>query len=161
VWVRFYESYDFGGCWEPPSSDIAYPEASLRGFVSLNAAVCATQFDTLARRQREIDNECHACYGAGVVGFTAEEETKCDKCGGLGFRALPPFPEATPVPVMEEAKPYRDSDGKDHDAVRCDAMIDADCDNKLPGEKATCCVCIGHDCAEARAERAKHPALLD
>jgi hypothetical protein len=53
--------------------------------------------------------------------------------------------------------PYRDSDGYDHDCIRCDEMADIDCDTKYPGERGTCCVCAGHDCEEARAERAKHP----
>ena len=44
----------------------------------------------------------------------------------------------------------------DHDEVRCEQMADADVDYKRPGEPRTCCVCAGHDCAEARAERAKH-----
>lgn len=46
----------------------------------------------------------------------------------------------------------------DHDEVRCDEMVDSDCDNKMAGEPGTCCVCAGHDCEAARAERLKHPA---
>ena len=46
----------------------------------------------------------------------------------------------------------------DHDEVRCDVMADWDCDNLMPGTPRTCCVCAGHDCEEARAERLKHPA---
>jgi hypothetical protein len=34
----------------------------------------------------------------------------------------------------------------DHKATRCEEMVDVDCDTKLPGELATCCVCIRHDC---------------
>ena len=48
----------------------------------------------------------------------------------------------------------------DHDSVRCDEMVDADCDNKMPGELSTCCVCIGHDCEAARKERERHPAKI-
>jgi hypothetical protein len=55
--------------------------------------------------------------------------------------------------------PYLDSDGHDHDCVRCDLMADIDCDTKYPGERGTCCVCVDHGCEEARAERAKHPIL--
>lgn len=46
----------------------------------------------------------------------------------------------------------------DHDEVRCQAMVDSDCDNLMAGDTRTCCVCAGHDCEEARAERLKHPA---
>ena len=52
------------------------------------------------------------------------------------------------------------SETYDHDEVRCDEMADWDCENKLPGVPRTCCVCAGHDCAEARAERAKHPKRI-
>lgn len=48
--------------------------------------------------------------------------------------------------------------GYDHEEVRCEAMADWDCENLLVGEPRTCCVCIGHDCEEAREERKKHPA---
>jgi len=34
----------------------------------------------------------------------------------------------------------------DHKADRCEAMSDVDCDTKFPGELATCCICIEHDC---------------
>lgn len=44
-----------------------------------------------------------------------------------------------------------------HEAVRCDEMVDWDVENKMPGVKATCCVCAGHDCDETKAERLKHP----
>jgi hypothetical protein len=57
----------------------------------------------------------------------------------------------------EESLPYRDSDGFDHDCVRCEVMADIDWDQKYPGERGTCCVCHGHECDEAIAERAKHP----
>jgi hypothetical protein len=60
---------------------------------------------------------------------------------------------SSPVPCSA----YRDCDGFDHDCVRCDLMADIDCDTKYPGERGTCCVCVGHDCEEARVERAKHP----
>jgi hypothetical protein len=40
----------------------------------------------------------------------------------------------------------------DHDEVRCAQMADVDCDTKAVGEPRTCCVCIGHDCQEARDE---------
>jgi hypothetical protein len=49
----------------------------------------------------------------------------------------------------------------DHDEVRCAEMADIDVDTKLVGEKRTCCVCDGHDCAEARAERAKHAVVCE
>jgi len=52
--------------------------------------------------------------------------------------------------------PYLDSDGHDHDCVRCDLMAEIDCDTKYPGERGTCCVCVEHGCEDARAERAKH-----
>jgi len=45
----------------------------------------------------------------------------------------------------------------DHDEVRCEAMADHDCDCLLVGESRTCCVCVNHGCAEALAEREKHP----
>jgi hypothetical protein len=47
----------------------------------------------------------------------------------------------------------------DHDEVRCDAMADADCDILSFGSRRTCCVCVGHDCAEARAELAKYQKM--
>jgi hypothetical protein len=53
--------------------------------------------------------------------------------------------------------PYRNGN-YDHDEVRCELMSDIDCDMKLVGEPRTCCVCVGHDCQSARAERQKHPA---
>jgi hypothetical protein len=40
----------------------------------------------------------------------------------------------------------------DHDEVRCELMADVDCDTKVVGEPRTCCVCVGHDCQEARDE---------
>lgn len=43
----------------------------------------------------------------------------------------------------------------DHQEVRCAAMEDCDHDQKLVGEPRTCCVCIGHGCAEALAEIAR------
>lgn len=43
----------------------------------------------------------------------------------------------------------------DHDEVSCDEMADWDCDNKQPGERRTCCICAGHDCEAARAEKLK------
>lgn len=45
----------------------------------------------------------------------------------------------------------------DHDEVRCEVMADADSYDLLPGSARTCCVCIEHDCEEAKAERLKHP----
>jgi hypothetical protein len=45
----------------------------------------------------------------------------------------------------------------DHDEVRCEGMEEYDIENKCPGTPRTCCVCEGHDCEEARAERLKHP----
>lgn len=50
----------------------------------------------------------------------------------------------------------------DHDEVRCEQMVDADLDNLLPGTPRTCCVCVGHDCAAAKAEieRIKHQEQL-
>jgi hypothetical protein len=53
--------------------------------------------------------------------------------------------------------PYRNG-RYDHDEVRCELMADVDCDTKVVGEPRTCCVCVGHDCQEARDEREKHPA---
>ena len=53
---------------------------------------------------------------------------------------------------------YSDSDGFDHDSVRCDLMADVDCSVLLAGERGTCCVCVNHDCDEANREREKHPA---
>ena len=47
----------------------------------------------------------------------------------------------------------------DHDCVRCDLMADIDCTTKYPGEFGTCCVCVGHDCETALAEREKHPLV--
>ena len=47
----------------------------------------------------------------------------------------------------------------DHDEVRCEVMAQSDEDNLLPGTPRTCCVCVGHDCAESKAERVKHPAF--
>lgn len=38
------------------------------------------------------------------------------------------------------------TDVYDHRADRCEAMSDVDCDTKYPGEPATCCICIEHDC---------------
>jgi len=52
------------------------------------------------------------------------------------------------------------SEKYDHDEVRCDEMADSDCENKSVGDPRTCCVCAGHDCALARAERLKHPARI-
>ncbi len=56
---------------------------------------------------------------------------------------------------------YKDSDGYDHDCVRCDDMVDADCDTRRVGEPGTCCVCIDHGCEEATKERLKHPKSED
>lgn len=52
------------------------------------------------------------------------------------------------------------ADEYDHDEVRCEAMADWDCHNLKVGEPRTCCVCIEHDCEEARAERLKHPVIF-
>ena len=52
---------------------------------------------------------------------------------------------------------YRDSDGYDHDCVRCDEMVDIDCDIRIAGERGSCCVCMDHGCRDALDERAKHP----
>ena len=43
----------------------------------------------------------------------------------------------------------------DHEEVRCDIMAEVDCDTKLVGEAATCCICAGHNCREAQLERKK------
>lgn len=58
--------------------------------------------------------------------------------------------------VLDE--PYCDCDGYDHDCVRCELMMDIDCDTKAVGETGSCCACLEHDCEVARAEREKHPA---
>jgi hypothetical protein len=50
--------------------------------------------------------------------------------------------------------------GHDHDEVRCATMEELDHDCKLVGEPRTCCVCIGHGCAEALAEIAKRQEKL-
>ena len=76
------------------------------------------------------------------MGTKMKESNQPVVCGKLVGATVPPC-----SPFM---KKY------DHEEVRCEAMADADCDTKLVGEKATCCVCIGHDCKEAQDERAKN-----
>lgn len=55
---------------------------------------------------------------------------------------------------------YNDGRNYDHDEVRCELMSELDALTKAVGESRTCCVCIGHNCPDARAERRKHPARL-
>lgn len=50
-----------------------------------------------------------------------------------------------------------DSGGYDHKRVRCEPMADFDMTEKYPGDAATCCICIDHDCDAAKVERLKHP----
>lgn len=69
--------------------------------------------------------------------------------------------QALEKPIIEKMmKKFRDSDGFDHNCVRCDEMADIDCDTKYPGEKGTCCVCAEHNCQEAIQERMIHPQTL-
>jgi hypothetical protein len=79
--------------------------------------------------------------------------------GSEGWRILaggktPVQPGEFAVSEQTESQKY------DHDEVQCEVIADLDCDNLPPGTPRTCCVCIGHDCQEARAERVKHPKRI-
>jgi hypothetical protein len=84
------------------------------------------------------------------------DERYCDMCDAMTDHPLAGCPgkPASELPSSTGSAKY------DHDEVRCDEMMDWDCEFKAVGERRTCCVCAEHDCAEARAERAKHPKRI-
>lgn len=96
--------------------------------------------------------ECHRNPTTTLSDYT----WKCAFGGTVPAHEHPDHPALDPIP-----EPYKDSDGYDHDCVRCDAMADHDCDTKAIGERGTCCVCADHGCQRALDERAKHPVFFD
>lgn len=41
----------------------------------------------------------------------------------------------------------------DHEEVSCAIMDEVTLSTRLPGEDRICCVCVGHDCEEARSAK--------
>jgi hypothetical protein len=119
-----------------------------------------------AQRQLLIDfPDCGAL--AFIITEEGEPQIICKGCGrsmqpedNCGGDCVQCMAEAGDPECMEAVAltPYKDSDGFDHNCIRCDEMADHDCTYKCVGETGTCCVCAEHGCVEAKAERMVHPA---